>query len=139
MLASRGYAGNGLLPLLDLVLAAPDEVLGQNLHSVILMLHFFPNLKGPADDTLYWGLWDRAFGIAQQAAAGEPVDSVEAALNVSIGRLTDELFDWAGKRSEDSDTEPFWVRMERACLKGSLGRAARPCRKPHGVALRKTA
>ncbi len=126
MLASRGYAGNGMLPLLDLVLAAPDEVFGENLHSVILILHFLPNLKGPAVDTLYWKLWDRAFGIAEQAAAGEPaVDSVEAALNVPVGRLTDELFDWVGKRREDSDAGPFWIRLEKACVKGSPGRAAR--------------
>jgi len=108
------------------VLAAPDTVLGENLHSVTLILHFLPNLKGPAVERLYWRLWDRAFGIAQQAAAGEPVvDSVEAALNIPIGRLTDELFDWAGKRAGDGDAEPFWIRLEKACVAGSLGRAAR--------------
>ena len=126
MLASSGGADHGVFPLLELVLAAPDNVVAENLHSVTLILHFLPNLKSPAADMLYWRLWDSAFGIARQRADGEPaVDSVEAALNVPVGRLTDELFYWAGTRAEDGDAEPFWIRLEKTCGAGSLGREAR--------------
>lgn len=120
-----GGADNDIFPFLELVLVAPDTVLGENLHSVTLILHFLPNLK-VLQSTHYWRLWDRAFGIAQQAAAGEPVvDSVEAAMNMPIGRLTDALFDWAGKRTGDDDAEPFWIGLGKTCIAGSLGRAAR--------------
>lgn len=126
MLVSGSDADHGVFPLLELVLAAPDNVVAENLHSLTLVLHFLPNLKAPAADTLFWRLWDRAFGIGRQSAEGEPtVESVEAALNAPVGRLTDELFDWAGKRAEDGDAEPFWKRLEKACGTGSAGRAAR--------------
>jgi len=59
------------------------------------------------------------------AAAGEPVvESMEAAMNVPVG-LTDELFDWAGKRMDEGAADAFWTRLQKAGGAGAQARTAR--------------
>jgi hypothetical protein len=127
-LMSSGGEPEGVLPVLDLVLAAPNSVIAEALHSVTLVLHFLPALRNPSGDDLYWRLWDRAFEAARQEAetGGPSVESMEVAMNTPVGRLTQELFEWAGRRLEVGTAEPFWVRLDLACTSAlNSGKAAR--------------
>jgi len=50
---------------------------------------------------------------------------MEAAMKVAVGRLADELFEWARKRLGDGDEKAFWTRLETVCGAGTQGRTAR--------------
>jgi hypothetical protein len=127
VMVARGGTATGVFSFVNLIVAAPDNILAENLHSVILIVHFLPTLWDPTNESMYWKLWDRVFNVAEQGAGGEAeLGSVETTLNVPVGRLIEELFDWAAKYIEDADGEPFWLRLENACSTSSqAGRVAR--------------
>jgi len=128
MLISSEAAAESVVPLLNLVVSAPHNVVAAILHSLTMVLRCLSELKDPSDGDLFWRLWDRAFDTAQQEAAigGRTVENIEAAMNNPVGRLTQELFNWARNRLQASPADPFWVRLDTACTAASnSGKAAR--------------
>jgi hypothetical protein len=125
---SSGLKGDDVLPVLDAIVAAPDDFVAQNVHALAVFLHFLPGLKSPSGDDLYWRLWDRAFNAAQSEAAIESpaVKSIDGAVNTAVGRLTEALFEWVNRRPETDMGELFWERLRIACSEQSnWGKAAR--------------
>ncbi|MGD0577931.1 MAG: SIR2 family protein [Bryobacteraceae bacterium] len=118
----------GILPLLDVLLAAPDGFVAQSLHSLTLLLHILPRLGIPSGDDLYWRLWDRTFDSArcESAVDSATVESLEGAINTAVGSLTEALFQWAGRRPGVDTAGDFWKRLSTACNeRGNWGKAAR--------------
>jgi hypothetical protein len=119
--------GEDVLPVLDVMAAAPDDFVAQGMHSLALFLYFLPRLKNSSDHDLYWRLWDRAFDAAQNEAAVDTpaVESLEEAMKSAVGRLTQALFEWVSRRP-DTKEEHFWDRLGAACsVTSDWGKAAR--------------
>jgi hypothetical protein len=126
--ADREPKGDGVLPLLNVLLAAPDDFVAQSLHSLTLLLHFLPRLEIPSGDDLYWRLWDRTFDAARRewAVDSPAVESLEGAINTAVGSLTEALFQWASRRPGVDTAGEFWERLRIACDERlDWGKAAR--------------
>ena len=127
-LINSGPQGEDVLPVLDVIVAAPDDFVAQSMYPLALLLQFLPRLKSRSGDDLYWRLWDRAFDAAQTEAAVDPpaVESLEGAMNSAVGRLTEALFEWVSRRPDTDTAEHFWDRLGIACsLTSNWGKAAR--------------
>jgi hypothetical protein len=131
-LATQETNSQTVVPMLELIAAAPPEFTAAATMTIAQLMEFLPRTYIHLEQLeVYWRIWSKLLSaaIADVKDEARRIETTADAINTVTGRLTEALFEWLRHRSIASKTDVpavFWESLALACRDASAkARSAR--------------